>query len=172
MPNVKHNFKGFIKLGIFLAFMIILIWAIFKIFVVPKNPATTEQVRGVLISQGYEPQDITEWYFKHDKNFKLSLIQCIAIEKDDIHFEFFVFNGKSAAVDVYAQFYSKISLSSNSLYERKTDRQAANYSIYTLDNNNTYHAVTFVENTVAYSYSKSENQNEVKKIFAAIDYIN
>ena len=169
-PNAKWNLKGFAKLGVFLAFLVLIILLVLKIAIVPKTPATAEQTWDVLVAQGYEPQDITEWYFEKDEDFIESLIQCIAIEKDDIHFEFFVFKNKDSAIDLYSQAYTKIILAKNAFNIIETGKKIANYSTYTLDDKNTYNVAIYVENTAIYAYSKSENKNEINKILFAIDY--
>lgn len=169
--NSKWGLKAFIRIGVFLVFMVVLTLIIFKIAIVPKTPATADQVWNMLVAQGYEAQDITEWYFEKDSGFKQTLIKCIAFEKDDIHFEFFVFNNRNSAIDVYGQLYTKIILSKSNFNIIEFDKQIANYSIYTLDDLDTYNVSIYVEDTAVYAYSKSENKNEINKILAAIDYV-
>ena len=76
---------------------------------VPKTPATVEQVKSAIVDQGYETKDITELYYKSDPEFKNTLNKCISFEKDDLHFEFFDFNNDNSAVNIYSQAYQEIS---------------------------------------------------------------
>lgn len=136
----------------------------------PKEPATVEQVTEVLASQGYIPQDITERYYKQDPDFKRNLIKCIAMQKDDIHFEFFTFTNRNGAINIYGQahallFQKKIG---TSYVEHKTSVE--NYRIYTLKVDGTYNVAIYVENTAVYAYCDEENAGAISDILAEIGY--
>ena len=79
--------KEFFKLASFLTFFVLVTLLVFEIAIVPKTPATMEQVIEVLVSQGYQPQDTTELYNTPNSN----LIKSIDVQKDDVRFEFFCF---------------------------------------------------------------------------------
>ena len=140
---------------------------------VPKTPATIEQVWDVLVSQGYEPQDITEQYHSQEENKQnSSLIQCISMQKEDIYFYFYSFNNRNSATDAYGQFYWDIFYTRMSLPNAETDTKIANYGIYTLKTRTTYSATVYVDVTTVYAYSDVENRGEINKILEAIDYLN
>lgn len=171
-PYVKNDLKGFIKLGIVLAFMALLFVIVLKIAVVPKDPITSEQAWNVMVEQGYEPQDITEQYYKKNDGAKSVLNKCIAFEKGDIHFEFYEFYSRNSAIDLYGQAYTKIILAKDKFNVIKTSKQIANYTIFTFDDLETYNVAIYVENTAVYAYSNSESKFEINKLLEAIDYLN
>ena len=168
---VKPDWKGYLKLALVIIFFIVLAIVFFNFFAAPKTPATTEQVKSVIIAQGYEPKDITEQYYESDPGFKSVLNRCISFDKDDIHFEFFDFNNNNSAINIYSQVYSQLSYRYNSAYSVEIDYQIANYSIWLYDSLGKYSVAIYVGNTAVYAHCDSESQNEIDKILDAIDYL-
>lgn len=168
---VKPTLKGYLKLALIIIFFIVLAVIFFEFIAVPKTPATVEQVRSVITTQGYEPKDITEQYYKSDPGFKSTLNKCISFDKDDIHFEFFDFNNDNSAVNVYSQVYSQVSYKYNDPSSIEIKTQIANYSIYLLDSLGNYNVAIYVGNTAVYACCNSENKNEIDKILDEIDYL-
>lgn len=168
---VKPDWKGYLKLALVIIFFIVLAIVFFNFFAVPKTPATTEQVKSVIIAQGYEPKDITEQYYESDPGFKSVLNRCISFDKDDIHFEFFDFNNDNSAVNVFSQVYQEVSYKYNAAHSIEIDTRIANYRIYTLDSLGKYNVAIYVGNTAVYAYCNSENKAEIQKILDAIDYL-
>lgn len=168
---VKPDWKGYLKLALVIILFIVLSIVFFEFLTVPKTPATTEQVKSVIVAQGYEPKDITEQYYESDPVFKNTLNKCISFDKDDIHFEFFDFNNNNSAIDIYSQVYSQLSYRYNSAYSVEIDYQIANYSIWLYDSLGKYSVAIYVGNTAVYAHCDSENQNEIDKILDAIDYL-
>ncbi len=164
--------KGAVKITVVLSLLALFIFLVLKIVIVPKTPATSEQMWNVMVEKGYEPQDITNLYYEKDKNSVDVLNECIAFEKDDIHFEFFVFKNGNYATDIFAQLYSEIRQSKYVHYNISTHKRIANYCIYTIDDHETYNVAIYVGNTVVYAYSKSESKNDVNILLDAIDYLN
>ena len=164
---VKPNWKGYLKLALVIIFFIVLAIVFFNFFSVPKTPATTEQVKSVMIAQGYEPKDITELYYESDPGFKSVLNRCISFDKDDIHFEFFDFNNDNSAIDVYSQ----VSYKYNYPDSIEIKNQIANYTIYTLDSLGKYNVAIYVGHTAVYAYCDSENKDKIDNILDAIDYL-
>ena len=136
-----------------------------------KTPATADEVWAAIEAQGYEPKDITEIYYENDPESRFCLIKCISFEHEDIYFEFFEFDNKGSAVDIYGQAYYKISTSHNSWQKIEIDNAVANYRIYTLDSLGQYGVAIYVGNTAVYARSNSENKYEINKILAKIDYL-
>ncbi len=170
--KVKEVIKGIIKIISVLSALALIILLILKIVIVPKTPVTSQQMWNIMVENGYEPKDITKWYYENDKNFKDTLIKCIAFEKNDIHFEFYDFVNRNCATDVFAQLYSQIRRSKDVHYNITTHKDIANYCIYTIDDYDTYNVAIFVENTVVYAYSNSESKNDINILLDAIDYLN
>lgn len=136
-----------------------------------KTPATTQEVKEAIVNYGYEPIDYTDSYYEADISFQLALKECIAFESDDIHFEFFEFNSKEDAVDIWGQAYQKITIQYNAWQKIETEYYVANYRIYTLDSLGKYNVAIYVGNTAVYAYCNSENKNEINKILDKIDYL-
>ena len=172
MQKPKGAIKNVVKLAIVIAVFIGIVLIVFHFTIVPKDPVTANQVWDVMVAQGYEPKDITQQYYEKDSGFKNTLNTCIAFEKDDIHFEFYVFKNKSNAADLYGQAYTKIILNKNALPKVETKKRIANYIIYTLRASGSYNVAIYVENTAVYAYCDEKNENEINKILDAIDYLN
>lgn len=168
---VKPDWKGYVKLALVIIFFIVLAIVFFNFFAVPKTPATTEQVKSVIVAQGYEPKDITEQYYESDSGFKSVLNHCISFDRDDIHFEFFDFNNNNSAVNVFSQVYQEVSYKYNAAHSIEIDTRIANYRIYTLDSLGKYNVAIFVGHTAVYAHCDSENKAEIQKILDAIDYL-
>lgn len=168
---VNYDAKGFVKLGVFLAILAVIIFVVLNVSVVPKTPATNEQVKEAIINQGYVPEDISTYYYESDPAFKETLINCIAFESDDIHFEFFNFNNEASAVSIYRQAYEDVVANYDTNNRRKGGTKIANYAIYTLDLQGKYNVMIYVGNTAVYAYCDSENKAEIQKILDAIDYL-
>ena len=166
--NVKLAIGIFMIIAIFVVFIIM---GMDALFAGSKTPATSDEVWSVIEAQGYEPEDISDFYYQKDSGFKLTLQKCIAFEKEDIHFEFFEFNNKDSAIDVYGQAYYKITTRYNSWQKMEISHKASNYSLYFLDSLGKYNVSIYVGNTAVYAYCDSEHQNEINKILAPIDYL-
>ena len=170
LPNLKSNFN---PVGLILLILLFLI--MFGVFVGvtgnKKTPVTAEQIESIMISQGYEPEDVTQQYHKQDSESKKHLQKCIYFENSDIHFEFFELNSNSMAQKIYSQFHRKIVDNYNASHIIETENKKANYVIYTLDNGKRYNVAIYDGHTAVYAYCNSKNKNEINKILDAIDYL-
>lgn len=63
-----------------------------------KTPATCQQVTTVLSDLGYVPSDTTSLYLEDDAQLKSS----VAIENEQIRFDFFEFGNENSAENVYS----------------------------------------------------------------------
>lgn len=166
----KLGNKGIIGLTVFITLLLgaMLIY----VFVAgqPKTPATPEQVWDVLVSQGYEPIDVTEEICKANQNFEGVLNQCIVTEKDDVHFEFFDFSDKSSAAELNSIFNSAIIREYRTNPRVEGSWRASNYAKYTLKSSGVYSATMYVGATVAYGYADAENEEKIDEILSAIGY--
>ncbi len=172
-PKAKVGIKGAVKIILVLSALVLFILLILKIVIVPKTPATSEQMWNVMVENGYEPRNITNLYYEKDKDAINILNECIAFEKEDIHFEFFVFKNRHCAIDIFYQLYSGIKKSNYIHSTIATNKAIASYyRIYTIDDHETYNVAIFVENTVVYAYSASENKNDINILLDAINYLN
>ena len=169
-PDLKSNFNPVGLIRLILLFLIMFVVSI-GVTSNKKTPVTAEQIKLVIVEQGYEPQDITEAYYKNDALSKTSLNQCIAFYHEDIHFEYFELNNDNMAQNIYSQFHRKIVDNYNASHIIETENKKANYVIYTLDNGERYNVAIYVGHTAVYAYCNSENKNEINKILDAIDYL-
>lgn len=166
--SIKSIILAFIFVIIFVVFIILWLSALFS---EPKTPATADEVWVTIEEQGYHPEDISDYYFQKDSGFKVTLKKCIAFEEEDIHFEFFEFNNKDSAIDIYGQAYHNIRVTHNSWQKMETSYENKNYSLYFLDSHGKYNVSIFVENTAVYAYCDSENKYEINRILDKIDYL-
>lgn len=166
--STKSIIGSFAVVIVFVALVVVFLWAIST---EPKVPATSEEVWGLIELQGYEPEDYTEEYHNADVSFELSLIKCVGFEKDDICFQFFEFNNKNNAIDIYGQAYQKITQRYNSWQKTEISHHNKNYSLYFLDSMGKYNVAIHVGNTAVYAYCDSENMNEIDRILDKIDYL-
>ena len=167
MAEPKFNLKGIIKLIIFLAILAGIIYAVFMIAIVPKTPATTEQVWDVLVSLGYEPKDVTEQQIEQDS----SLTKGISVENDNLHFEFYNFDNKNSAINVYSTAHSLIIRTKMSFPRVEVKTSRANYTIYSLEAGGEYSVAIYVGTTAVYAYCDAEHRSEIDKILVDIGYL-
>lgn len=163
--------KMALKLIVVLGAFLLLIYCLLKVLVVNKEPLTANAVEIIVLNNGFKVEDITEQYYEGDESFKIALDKCIGFEKDDIHFEYFVFNNRSSAVDLYGQAYYRITMKYDAAHKIETKNSAGNYRTYSLDSLGKYNAVTWVDNTVVYAYCDSENKDKIISILDEMDYL-
>lgn len=164
--------KGIIGIfAIIIVFVVFAIMALDGLFAGSKIPATSDEVWAIIEEQGYKPEDITDRYYQNDSEAFLSLIKCVAFKENDIEFQFFEFNNKNSAIDIYGQAYHDITTTYNSWQKMEISHEASNYSLYFLDSLGKYNIAIHVGNTAVYAYCDSENQNEINKILDKIDYL-
>ena len=164
--------KGIIGIfAIIIVFVVFAIMALDGLFAGSKIPATSDEVWAIIEEQGYKPEDITDRYYQNDSEAFLSLIKCVAFKENDIEFQFFEFNNKNSAIDIYGQAYHDITTTYNSWQKMEISHEASNYSLYFLYSLGKYNVAIFVENTAVYATCNSENQSKINKILDPIDYL-
>ena len=169
--HLKYDAKGFVKLFLWILFLVFLAVVLINAFNIQKEPATADDVYVIMMEQGFVPQDITEKYYEHDPAFEATLVKCVALEEGDIRFDFFEFNNKNSAIDIYGQAYTKIITNYNAIHKIEIDHQMGNFSIYTLDSLGKYNVAIYVGHTAIYAECDSENKLKINKILDAIDYL-
>lgn len=153
---------------IFIVFIVLWLSAFFA---EPKVPPTPEEVWTAIENQGYEPQDLTEYYCNTDSGFKATLLDCVAFEKDDIFFGYFNFYSDESAVSFRKNMYGKVRPKHGYTHNIETEAFTKNYVLYTIDTNGRYDVISYVGNTAVYARCNSENKKEIDKILEAIDYL-
>lgn len=163
--------KMAVKLIAVLGVFVLIVYCLLKFLIVNKEPLTADKVTEIVSSHGYKAEDISNQYYEMDNGFKTTLDKCIAFQKDDIHFEFFVFKDRNRALDLYGQAYNKITMEYDAIHKIESSSSAGNYRTYSLDSLDKYNAVTWVDTTVVYAYCDSENKDEIISILDEMDYL-
>lgn len=131
----------------------------------PKTPATCQQVTTVLSDLGYVPSDTTSLYLEDDAQLKSS----VAIENEQIRFDFFEFDNENSAINVYNHACSQMhTYQSGDMIER--DEGYNNYSMYSLKSKGVYYITIRVGNTAIYAYCDEDYMGELGKILSGIGY--
>lgn len=130
-----------------------------------KTPATCQQVTAVLSDLGYAPSDTTSMYIKQDSHLKSS----VAIENEQIRFDFFEFDNDDSA---YTLFYNNHDLIYENISDgfREWDAHYNNYAMYSMSSNGVYYISIWVGNTVVYAYCNNEYRDEIDNILVSLDY--
>lgn len=132
----------------------------------PKEVATAEQVWSAIEQAGYQPVDATELY----REDMPSLVQCIAFEKDDEYFNFYVFKEQSNAEAFYAAAHSHIYINFYKYPNVEHISRQSNYCIYTLTASGRYSVDIYVGNTAVYAYCDEGNDQGIADVLYTIGY--
>ena len=136
----------------------------------PKSTASPEQVWEVLEDQGYDPFDSLQPYKEKWTSIKDKINTAITVQKDDLQFNFFVFDSKETAEFVWGHCYSYIRWNRYDSTNLETWDTAANYHIYTITAAGMYSVCIRIDNTLIFAYSNEENKTKIDDIRNAIDY--
>lgn len=115
----------------------------------------------------YTPSDTTDAYLKQDSHLKSS----VAIETDNIRFDFFEFDNDNSASNVYTHAYKQILDYRNGYIEDvETEEYYSNYRLYSLKTTGMYYLTIWVDNTAIYAYCNEDYISELGEILTAIGY--
>lgn len=132
-----------------------------------KTPVTCQQVTTALSNLEYTPSDTTDAYLKQDSHLKSS----VAIETDNIRFDFFEFDNDNSASNVYTHAYKQILDYRNGYIEDvETEEYYSNYRLYSLKTTGMYYLTIWVDNTAIYAYCNEDYISELGEILTAIGY--
>ncbi|MCL2047913.1 MAG: hypothetical protein FWG87_04210 [Defluviitaleaceae bacterium] len=170
--TIKRNIKTDIIAVIIMVAIIFGVLRVLPVLLEPKTPATAEQVISALVSQGYTPRDYTEAYIANNPGVEETLNELIAVEQDDMRFEFYNFTRSDHATRIYSHSYSELIRKYNSLPRVQTNSRRANYSIYTLEASGMYAVAIYVGNTAVYAYSNAESEHaaKIRRVLTEIGY--
>lgn len=168
MPKDKAKYKSQFRIEILIPIFSVLFLVIMLAVTCtgPKEVATAEQVRIAILEAGYQPVDATELYAEDMPG----LIQCIAFEKDDVYFNFYVFNDKSDAKDLFGHISSYIYINFYNYPYAEHESYQSNYHIYTLTAKERYLVNIYVGNTVVYAYCNEGNEQGICDVLHTIGY--
>ena len=166
MPKFKMNKR--ISIGILFPIAVVtaLVVIIAVLYTGPKDVATADQVWSAIEQAGYQPVDATQLYTEDMPN----LIQCIAFERDDEYFNFYIFKEDSNARALYSDISSYIYTNFYSYPYSKHESYQYNYHINTLTASGRYSVDIYVGNTVVYAYCDDGNGKGIGEVLSAIGY--
>lgn len=166
------NLKANLKFILFPIIVVVLIVAIFiYIFAVkgPKTPATMQLVQEVFESNGLMYGDVTEDY-REKWNVDDMLQSAVACEKDDLRFDFFVFDSDASAEHIRKQYQSYIRENRYDNPNIEVSEGVSNYMLYSIKAAGIYTINMRVENTLVFAYCNEENAADLYKIMVGIGY--
>ncbi len=169
--NVKSDFKAYVRLVVVLILFALLVVVFFSVTNTQKEEATSSDVRLAMTEQGYTPYNLTDIYHQQDNGYKLYLINCVGIQKDDLRLHFFEFNDSVAAENICKQARSDAIIKYDASRGVEILEYSGNFSIYTLDSKGVYSVSIHVGNTAVIGNCNSENKGEINAILSKIDYL-
>ena len=166
------NSKANLKFILFPIIVVVLIAAIFiYIFAAggPKTPATPQLVQEVFAENELMYGDVTEDYRKK-WNVDDMLQSAVACEKDDLRFDFFVFDSEVNAEQIRKKYRSYIRENRYSNPNIEISEGVSNYMLYSIKAAGMYTVCMRVENTLVFAYCDEENAADLNKIMVGIGY--
>ncbi len=160
----KSQFRIEILIPIFSVLFLVIILAV--TCTGPKEVATAEQVRIAILEAGYQPVDATELYAEDMPG----LIQCIAFEKDDVYFNFYVFQDHRGSGNLYGHIASYININYSGAECAEHTSAQSNYCIRTVAVHGRYVVDIYVDNTVVYAYCDEGNEQGICDVLRTIGY--
>lgn len=133
------------------------------------EPVSAERIKDALISQGFQPVDITD---RAQGNFPgAGLNKCVIAEQEDIRFEFYHFDNQSSALKLYREARNLIITTKMATPRTKIETGKANYKYYSLTADGNYSVTVYVKNTAIYAYCHAENLSTITAVLDDIDYV-
>lgn len=135
---------------------------------IPKPEATIEQVEEAISKYGYQVLDRTNAYMEQDRRLE----KAIGFVQDDIHFNFFLFDNRKSAGNVYTVGRAEPFHNGKRgfpMIECETIR--ANVAYYSLDSKGQYTVSIQVGKTAVYAFCNSENKAVIIQIIDEIGYL-
>ena len=164
MIKMKQHYIFFAVCIIFFVIFLIFAFAVST----PKPEAAIDQVSDEISKYGYQVLDRTDVYMEQDT----SLIKAVGFVKDDIHFDFFSFNNRKSAENVYVAGRSELILNRKREFPMiEIETQRANVAFYTLDSKGQYTVSIQVGSTAVYAFCNSENKAKINQILDDIGYL-
>lgn len=152
---------------------ILLLGIIATLFIAYNNsstPATAEQVSNVLEEQGLPAWNTTGDY--RDMWSVGSVLEtAVSTERDDIRFDFFIFDSKSTASSFYERFYAYINEERYSPVGVEYSSGYGTNRTYLYTGSGLYNVCIQVDNTIVFAYCNEENTGIINTILQDIGYL-
>lgn len=132
------------------------------------DPLTALDVSSILKSQGYQPIDCTETALVDNPGWDLT--GCVKVDNGEIEFEFYEFESRDSAVDIYGSAYLHIRTTKMATPKRATEARASNYRIYRLEAGENYAITMYVGTTAVYAFCDKEHAEKIDNILAEMGY--
>ena len=162
---IKYGDKAVYLIGGFIVLVFAVIMIVMFANTGEKTPATSQKVWDELVILGYEPAETTYAYTDQNSHLQKS----IAIETSSIRFDFFEFDNDSRALAMFKDSHSQIYEKRSAVF-RDWDEHYNNYTMYSMESDETYYTVIRVGNTIIDAYCDAECTSELGKILVAIGY--
>ncbi len=164
MVKIKQHY---IFLTVCITFLVIFLIFAFAVST-PKPEATIDQISDAISKYGYQVLDRTDVYMEQDT----SLEKAIGFVQDDIHFDFFSFDNRKSAENVYVAGRSELILNRKREFPMiEIETKRANVAFYTLDSKGQYTVSIQVGSTAVYAFCNSENKAVINQILDDIGYL-
>lgn len=137
----------------------------------PIDSATDTQVWDVAVAHGYSPYYLTDEYKEEYPN--MGFVQNVTFTKDDLRFEFFVFESLQKTLNASSTIASEIE-SIKREYNNNciaTEESRANFYISTVKAGGKYYYLMRIDNTVFYAYGDEEYASEIRSIAKDLGYV-
>lgn len=163
--------KEYVKLIVALILFVALTLGLMKLIIgKPKETKTISQVSEVMTAHGYTVTDITSNL--HDKYPDVRLIEGYYYNKEDIQFEYYIFDDNKQAYAIKESINSNMvnikSNSENGSYS--DDGQSANVSTFALTADGKFYRYALLRNTLLYVTCNEESKNEAYVVINELDY--
>ncbi len=133
------------------------------------DPLTTADVCAILETKGYQPIDCTENALADNPGWDLK--GCIKVDNGALEFEFYEFDSRDSAVDIYGSAYLHIRKTKfKTPYRQTEERGAPQYRIYYLEAGETYSVSMYVGTTAVYASCSKDDAAKLDAILAAMGY--
>lgn len=145
-----------------------------KNLMTPIDSATDTQVWDVAVAHGYSPYYLTDEY--KEEYPTRGFVQTIAFVKDDLRFEFFVFDSVQSALSANRSIATEVNSIERANYGNcvGTDESRANFEYHTLEAGEYSKKIYYlmrIDNTVFYAYGNEEYADEIKSIAKELGYV-
>lgn len=167
-PKQKYTAKDYIiALALFAAFGLIF-YCIADYMSTPTDIATDAQVWAELESMGYVPYDLTQQHLEKEPNS--GILKSIAVQKDDIEINFYVFTSDKRAESVWVEYRSFIR--KKELNPLSVTGHGNRVVYQTIADDEKYYVIIRVGNTLVFATGNEESVGDINSFLVAIGYLN
>lgn len=153
---------------VFLIVLIVFGWWILSFGNASIESMTTSSVRSILESHGYQPIDCLKSALEDNPGWDLT--GCIKVDNGEIEFEFYEFESRDSAVDIYGSAYHYIKQNKMAVPRRQLEARGSNYRMYRLEAGDNYAISMYVGTTAVYAFCDKEYAEKIDNILFEMGY--